>query len=114
MTAPHLDPTIHAPNRLQICALLAEVDTAEFRVLREALEVSDSVVSKHLKVLEEAGYLASKKGKADGKRQTRLSLTKEGRAAFAGHVAELQRLAGLAVPSQPPSSSGRSSESIAV
>lgn len=91
-----LDPTIHAPNRLQICALLAAVEDAEFRVLREALDVSDSVLSKHLKVLEDAGHLKSRKGTEDGRRQTRLSLTQGGREAFAAHVTELQRLAAVA------------------
>nr|WP_275428509.1 transcriptional regulator [Streptomyces sp. CS090A] len=46
---------IHAPNRLQICAMLAAVDSMEFSRARESLGVSDSVLSKHLKVLEGAG-----------------------------------------------------------
>ncbi|MFF3994626.1 transcriptional regulator [Streptomyces cyaneofuscatus] len=55
MTEPRYDAVIHAPNRLQICAMLAAVDSMEFSRVRESLGVSDSVLSKHLKVLEGAG-----------------------------------------------------------
>ena len=52
-----LDPVIHAPNRLQMCCMLAGVDDIDFATLREALDVSESVLSKHIKLLDEAGYL---------------------------------------------------------
>lgn len=93
---PQFDPVIHAPGRLQICAMLSAADEAEFATLREALEVSDSVLSKHLKQLEEAGYIAPRKAATHGRQRTWLSLTGEGRRAFAAHVAELNRLAALA------------------
>ena len=48
---------IHAPNRLQICALLETTKELEFQVIKEQLDVSDSVLSKHLKVLEDADYI---------------------------------------------------------
>lgn len=95
MSVPVFDPVIHAPGRLQICALLTGVEDAEFAFLRETLEVSDSVLSKHLKQLEEAGYVAARKATAAGRQRTWLSLTAAGRQAFTAHVAELQRLAGL-------------------
>ena len=96
MSAAILDPVIHAPGRLQICAILSAVDEAEFAVLRDTIEVSDSVLSKHLKLLEEAGHVAARKAAQGGRQRTWLSLTGPGRKAFAAHVAELQRLAGLA------------------
>nr|WP_272926435.1 transcriptional regulator [Streptomyces sp. SID5594] len=40
---------------MQICAMLAAVDSMEFSRVRESLGVSDSVLCKHLKVLEGAG-----------------------------------------------------------
>lgn len=92
---PRFDAVIHAPGRLQICAMLSAADEVEFATLREALEVSDSVLSKHLKQLEEAGYVAPRKAAAHGRQRTWLSLTGEGRKAFAAHVAELNRLATL-------------------
>lgn len=83
---------IHAPNRLQICALLVSVDRAEFATIRDSLGVADSVVSKHLKVLTEAGYVTIDKPSGGGRVRTWAAITKEGRLAFARHVAELRRL----------------------
>lgn len=93
---PVFDPVIHAPGRLQICAILTRVDEAEFATIRDAIEVSDSVLSKHLKLLEEAGYIAPRKAAVDGRQRTWLAMTAAGRKAFAAHVAELTRLAGAA------------------
>ena len=92
------DPVIHAPGRLQICGILSAVEEAEFAMVRDAIAVSDSVLSKHLKQLEEAGYITLRKQSLDGRQRTWLALTPAGRRAFAAHVAELTRLAGLATP----------------
>lgn len=92
---PVFDPVIHAPGRLQICAILSGVDEAEFAMIRDRIGVSDSVLSKHLKQLEEADYVALRKAAAYGRQRTWLSLTGQGRRAFAAHVAELNRLATL-------------------
>ena len=96
---PVFDPVIHAPGRLQICAILSGVDNAEFAMIRDRLGVSDSVLSKHIKQLEEAGYVALTKAPFDGRQRTWLNLTGPGKKAFAAHVAELQRLAGIVSPS---------------
>lgn len=98
MRAPRFDAVIHAPGRLQICAILSSVVEAEFAMLRDALKVSDSVLSKHVKQLDEAGYVVVRKAAQDGRQRTWLSLTSVGRAAFAAHVAELTRLSGLTAP----------------
>jgi DNA-binding MarR family transcriptional regulator len=92
---PQFDPIIHAPARLQICAILSAVDEAEFALLREETGVSDSVLSKHLKQLEEAGYLKLRKATVSSRQRTWLSLTPGGRKAFAAHVQELTRLAAV-------------------
>lgn len=92
---PVFDPVIHAPGRLQICAILSSIDDAEFALIRDRIGVSDSVLSKHLKQLEEAGYVTPTKAPLDGRQRTWLSLTPAGRKAFAAHVAELQRLASI-------------------
>lgn len=95
MTPPVFDPVIHAPGRLQICAILSSVDEAEFALIRDTIKVSDSVLSKHLKQLEDAGYIKLTKTPVDGRSRTWASLTPAGKKAFAGHVAELNRLAAL-------------------
>lgn len=96
MTKPRFDPIIHAPNRLQICAFLAPLEVAEFQVLRDALEVSDSVLSKHIKHLEEASYVKLVRRKMNGRQRTWVHLTGKGRKAFKAHVEELNRMVALA------------------
>ncbi len=93
MTLPGLDPLIHAPVRLQICAILSAADEAEFALVREETGVSESVLSKQVKLLEEAGYVAVRKATLASRQRTWLSLTKAGRAAFATHMRALTRLA---------------------
>ncbi|MGZ9099917.1 MAG: transcriptional regulator [Brevundimonas sp.] len=89
------DAVIHAPGRLQICGILSAVEQAEFAMIRDSLGVSDSVVSKHLKQLEDAGYIRLRKQVSDGRQRTWAAFTPAGRRAFAAHVAELTRLAGM-------------------
>ena len=100
---PRLDPIVHAPKRLQLCAILASVDEGEYAALRDALGVSDSVLSKQLKVLEDAGYVKLKKTTVDSRVRTRAWLTKAGRRAFAAHVAEFHRIVADAVDNVPTS-----------
>lgn len=87
-----LDSTIHAPHRLLICALLSRSLDLEFKVLKEHLDVSDSVLSKQIKQLEEAGYLKVTKKTEQGRQRTWLSLTKEGRKAYNAHVEALKKI----------------------
>jgi DNA-binding MarR family transcriptional regulator len=92
--AAAFDPVIHAPPRLQICARLAAAETVDFATVREMLDVSESVLSKHVKVLEEAGYVAVRKASSDHRLRTWLALTASGRSAFAAHAAALRSLVG--------------------
>ena len=89
---PELDPLIHAPVRLQVVTTLSAVSEAEFATLRAALQVSDSVLSKHISALADAGYVRSRKGVQAGRRTTWIALTSTGRKALREHVAALRRL----------------------
>jgi DNA-binding MarR family transcriptional regulator len=93
--APRFDAVIHPPPRLQICGLLAAVDLMEFATVRDQVGVSDSVLSKHVRQLEEAGYVTVHKATVASRQRTSLSLTTAGRQAFDAHVAELRRIAGV-------------------
>ena len=95
MTAGKFDPVIHPPVRLQIMAMLVEVQDAEFAVLRDQTKVSDSLLSKHLAALVEAGHVKLRKEPSKGRVRTWASATRGGRSAFAGHVAALRALAGI-------------------
>lgn len=90
---PVFDEIIHPPNRLKLCALLATADLVEFAVVREVLDVSDSVLSKQVKILKEAGYVRVAKKTRDARPQTWIGLTKTGRTALDGHLTELRRIA---------------------
>jgi DNA-binding MarR family transcriptional regulator len=89
---PDIDPLIHPPARLQLMTMLTSVSAVEFVTLRDALGVSDSVLSKHVSALAAEGYLASRKGVVDGRRTTWVSLTKTGDSALRAHVAALRAL----------------------
>ena len=96
MNNAKFDTLIHAQNRLQICAILAAIAEIEFKSLREQLNVSDSVLSKHLKSLEEANYVIIIKRTDMGRQRTWLSLSADGLKAFRGHVEALQEIVGEA------------------
>lgn len=89
-----LDSVIHAPNRLKICAMLSAISELDFQLLKAELDVSDSVLSKHIKALESAGYLIAEKRKTSGRPTTWLKLTTAGRKAFNEHVAALKSIVG--------------------
>jgi DNA-binding MarR family transcriptional regulator len=88
------DPIIHAPHRLRICALLADIKELEFGPLRDALSVSDSVLSKQLAVLVDAGYVRSRRARRDARQRVWLALTPEGRENYDAHVAALHEIVG--------------------
>lgn len=87
-----LDEHVLAPARLKLMSMLTAVSEAEFATIRDALDVSDSVLSKHLGALEEVGYLRRRKGVLRGRRTTWISLTAKGRKALSAHVAALRAL----------------------
>ena len=66
MTLPELNPLIHAPVRLQICAILFAAD--------------------------EAGYVTIRKAILASRQRTWLALTETGRKAFASHMRALTGL----------------------
>lgn len=96
MSKPELDPVIHAPARLQLAAMLASVDEMEFATARETLDVSDSVLSKHLSQMQEAGYVRLRKAALDGRQRTWLALTAKGRAALDQHLRGLEAIVAIA------------------
>jgi len=87
------DPLIHPITRLSICGLLAAgADWIEFATLRDAAGISDSVLSKQSRVLEEAGYVKVRKGAVGRRPRTWFRLTAVGLTAVQGHLAWLAQL----------------------
>jgi DNA-binding MarR family transcriptional regulator len=100
------DAVLHPPTRLQIAAVLAQAQDAEFALLKEITGASDSVMSKHLSALAEAGYVNLRKANSGGRQRTWASLTSSGRSAFRRHVKALETLAASIVSEpagEPPS-----------
>jgi DNA-binding MarR family transcriptional regulator len=91
-----LDDVVHQRARLGILALLAPAADVDFQFLRDSLELTDGNLSRHLQVLEDAGYLEIKKS-FEGKRpRTRIAITAEGLEAFEQEMKTLRQLvAGL-------------------
>lgn len=87
-----LDPHLHAPARLRLVTMLTAVSEAEFATLRDRLEVSDSVLSKHVSALAAVDYVRSRKGSHQGRRTTWVALTRTGRQALTAHVGALRAL----------------------
>ena len=111
MTAPAFDEVVHAPHRLRIMAALAVAGSVEFAAIREMLGVADSVLSKHLKVLQDAGYVVlDRPVRRGGRVRTWVRPSPEGRRAYDAHVAALLEL--MAAPGSAPHGerSGRESE----
>jgi DNA-binding MarR family transcriptional regulator len=98
MTHPtsKIDDVVHQRVRLGILALLAPADDIDFQFLRDSLQLTDGNLSRHLQVLEDAGYLRIDKS-FEGKRpRTRVSITEDGREALEAEVKALRELvAGL-------------------
>ena len=87
-----LDDTVHQRVRLGILAVLAEADQADFGFLKDALSLTDGNLSRHVQVLEEAGFVQVRKTFVGRRPRTWISATKAGRAAFASEVAALREL----------------------
>ena len=98
MTTTHprgrLGELIHQPVRFSLLAGLAQADELEFRFLRDTLEVSDSVLSRQASTLEQAGYVAIRKGHVGKWPRTWLKLTPQGRTEFENHMSTLREIAG--------------------
>lgn len=88
-----LDDLLTHAVRFSIAAALGDVDRAEFALVRDTVEISDSVLSKQVAALEAAGYVGVEKGRVGRRPRTWLSLTDLGRSTLAQHVAALQAIA---------------------
>ncbi|MBA4805686.1 MAG: transcriptional regulator [Brevundimonas sp.] len=89
-----IDDVIHGRMRLGIMVYLADAETADFTELKTVLEATQGNLSVHLKKLEEAGYVAIAKSFVNNKPLTRVSITPEGRRAFAAYLDAIGALIG--------------------
>ena len=88
-----LAPELAHHVRFSIVAALAAVENLAFADLRDAVEVSDSVLSKQISELEKAGFVQVSKGFMGKRPRTTLSLTKDGLRRWRDHVEALRQIA---------------------
>jgi DNA-binding HxlR family transcriptional regulator len=99
-TEPHprhrLSEIIHQPVRFSILAALVAADSLDFATIRDTVQVSDSVLSKQLSTLADAGVIEVRKAFVGKWPRTSARLTVAGRAAWHSHIAALQEIANAA------------------
>lgn len=81
------------PTRLGLVASLKNRDKAEFKLLRDSLGVSDSVLSRHISTLEKAGMVEVRKGYVGKRPRTWVAITPTGSTRLDAHVQALRELA---------------------
>ncbi|MBM6620417.1 transcriptional regulator [Micrococcaceae bacterium RIT802] len=86
------------PVRFSLVAAIAGTDESEFAVIRDHLQVSDSVLSRQASQLEAAGILKIRKGFIGKRPRTWFALSDEGRTVWEQHLAALRQIAD-----EPPS-----------
>ncbi|WP_104082589.1 transcriptional regulator [Cryobacterium sp. Y11] len=89
-----LDDHLQNPVRFSIMAALARAGTLGFREVRDAIEVTDSALSKQVTLLETAHYVSVGKAFVGKMPRTSLTLTRQGRTAWKSHLAALTEIAG--------------------
>ncbi len=97
MTADGIDPLIHVPARLQIMATLAalpEGDALSFTRLQDMIGLTPGNLIIHLRKLEDADYISSKKSSNGTVSITTVVLTGHGRAALDAYTQALRDLLG--------------------
>ncbi len=88
-----LERAIHEKARLGIMtSLVSNQEGLLFSDLKELCCLTDGNLSRHIKVLQDAGLVEDWKGFKQRRPQTRYRLTPKGRKRFLGYVSELERV----------------------
>lgn len=106
-----LDRLLGHRVRLTVCALLARLETMDFRRLKECTKETDGNLGAHLAKLEQAAYLQVDKAFRGKRPVSWYSLTAKGQQAVRNHLQALEELtAGIPQEKAPPShTAGKSS-----
>lgn len=104
---PHsIERLFHEPNRLAILSVLCAADhPLTFTDLRDACNLTDGNLNRHLAVLEEAGVVAVDKQFVDRKPRTSIAVTAAGLERFRAYLdilAELLRATRATLPARAP------------
>lgn len=88
-----LERVIHEKARLGILtSLVSNSEGLVFTELKELCDLTDGNLSRHLKVLQEAGFVEVWKGTRHNRPQTLCRMTATGRARFVEYIGELEQV----------------------
>jgi DNA-binding MarR family transcriptional regulator len=75
-----------------LVSFLSTCAEADFKAIRDGLEMSDSALSQTMSALRDKGYVKVRKGYVGQRPRTWLALTADGRRKFSAHLAALQEI----------------------
>lgn len=87
-----LNDTVHHRYRLGILAILDEATECTFIAMRDQLGLTDGNLSRHIRVLEDAGMVVVRKGYEGRRPCTWLRLTPAGLTALREEIAALEQI----------------------
>lgn len=93
MNGVQFDSVIHPEQRMRICAFLLPNEEVAFSILRDSLGLSESALSRQLKILVAANYATVRREKGVPRPRAWVSLTPQGRQATRSHLAALRQIA---------------------
>jgi DNA-binding MarR family transcriptional regulator len=101
MSQDELNPVIHTPARLRIMVTLATLrdgDDLSFTGLQDLIGLTPGNLITHLRKLEDAGYVATRKDGSGITARTAVTITRSGRDALDRYTTALRRLLDSAKP----------------
>ena len=87
-----IDRVLHEPARMQICALLYMLESADFIFIMNQTGLTWGNLSAHLSKLESAAYVEINKSFHGKRPKTSISLTEQGRMAFKEYTLKMRSL----------------------
>lgn len=87
-----LDSAVHGPVRLGVLSALQVDGALDFTNLKKRLEVADGALGRHLRTLEEVGYVTYEKAFIGRRPRTTYRITRAGRRALRDYLTSMQAL----------------------
>jgi DNA-binding PadR family transcriptional regulator len=97
MTHPseQIDDDVHQRVRLGVLALLSNVSRADFAHLKSTLRTTDGNLGRHLRVLEDAGFVDITKVVEGRRPRTWVKITRQGRTALHHEIEALKEIVAM-------------------
>lgn len=91
-----LDTVVHGPVRLGVITALQVEGPLDFTTLVKRFEIADGAMGVHLRKLEEAGYIATKRQFVGRRPKSTYRITTAGRRALRRYLETMQEIIDLA------------------